>query len=66
MTDKEGQQMNEQCVGCPWLDEPKKQCLRTPPRFCSLDGTAAVRPAPEIVPAADKREEASTAIPRAA
>jgi hypothetical protein len=29
--------MNEQCAGCPWLDEPKKQCRRTPPRFCSID-----------------------------
>ena len=31
--------MNEQCAGCPWFDEPKKQCRRTPPRFCSLDET---------------------------
>ena len=37
--------MNEQCAGCPWLDEPKKQCRRTPPRFCSVDEAAKAKPA---------------------
>jgi hypothetical protein len=37
--------MNEQCAGCPWLDEPKKQCRRTPPRFCSVDETVKAKPA---------------------
>jgi hypothetical protein len=29
--------MGNQCQGCPWLDEQKTQCRRTPPRFCTLD-----------------------------
>ncbi len=49
--------MNEQCTGCPWLDEPKKRCQRTPPRFCSVDEATPVKAVPEIVPASDKRDE---------
>jgi hypothetical protein len=58
--------MNEQCAGCPWLDEPKEQCRRTPPRFCSVDEAVSPRPAPEIVPGPDKRNEAPAKIHRAA
>ena len=58
--------MNEQCAGCPWLDGPKKQCRRTPPRFCSMDEAINVRPAPEIVPAPDKQDKAPAKIHRAA
>ncbi len=58
--------MNEQCTGCPWLDEPKKRCQRTPPRFCSVDEAAPVKAVPEIVPASDKRDETQTKIHRAA
>jgi hypothetical protein len=58
--------MNEQCAGCPWLDEPKKQCRRTPPRFCSMDEAATVRPAPEVVPVPDRRDETPAKIHRAA
>lgn len=58
--------MNEQCAGCPWLDEPKKQCRRTSPRFCSVDEAAKAKLAPEIVPAAESRDEAQTKIHRAA
>jgi hypothetical protein len=29
--------MGEQCKGCPWLDEQKKQCRRSAPRFCLMD-----------------------------
>jgi hypothetical protein len=53
--------MNEQCAGCPWLDEPKKQCRRTPPRFCSLDEAAHARPVQEI-----RQDEPQTKIHRAA
>jgi hypothetical protein len=42
--------MNEQCAGCPWLDESKKQCRRTPPRFCSIDD-ADNQPAMKKIPA---------------
>jgi hypothetical protein len=66
MTDKEGQQMNEQCAGCPWLDGPKKQCRRTPPRFCSMDDSANAKPKAENKPAADQQDEASAKIQRAA
>jgi hypothetical protein len=45
--------MNEQCAGCPWLDEPKKQCRRTPPRFCSLDESDSKRSGPEKQGAGD-------------
>ena len=41
--------MNEQCAGCPWFDEPKKQCRRTPPRFCSLDEPGS-KPAGKTIP----------------
>jgi len=58
--------MNEQCAGCPWLDEPKKQCRRTPPRFCSVDETTNARPTPQIVPAPTTPDEASAQIHRAA
>ena len=58
--------MNEQCAGCPWLDEPKKQCRRTPPRFCSVDEAVKAKPVPEIAPAPDKRDESRTKIHRAA
>jgi hypothetical protein len=58
--------MNEQCAGCPWLDEPKKQCRRTPPRFCSVDEAANARPVQEILPPAEKRDESQTKIHRAA
>jgi hypothetical protein len=58
--------MNEQCAGCPWLDEQKKQCRRTPPRFCSLDESSNVRPVQEIVPAVDKSDKSQTKIHRAA
>jgi len=64
--DTEGQDMNEQCTGCPWLDEPKKQCRRTPPRFCSLDEAAGARPVPEILATTDKRNEPAVPIHRAA
>ncbi len=58
--------MNEQCTGCPWLDEPKKQCRRTPPRFCSVDEATPVKAVPEIVPASEKQDEARPKIHRAA
>jgi hypothetical protein len=58
--------MNEQCAGCPWLDEPKKQCRRTSPRFCSVDEVAKAKPVQEIAPAPDERDEPPTKIHRAA
>jgi hypothetical protein len=58
--------MNEQCTDCPWLDEPKKQCRRTPPRFCSMDEAAKAKPAPEILPAAGPPDEIPPKIHRAA
>jgi len=58
--------MNEQCAGCPWLDQPKKQCRRTPPRFCAVDEALRAKPAPEVVPAPDKHDESRTKIHRAA
>ncbi len=58
--------MNEQCTGCPWLDEPKKQCRRTPPRFCSVDEAMKAKPTPEIIPAAAPRDEPQAKIHRAA
>jgi hypothetical protein len=58
--------MNEQCAGCPWLDEPKKQCRRTPPRFCSVDEAAKAKPTPETRPAVGPRDEVPPKIHRAA
>jgi hypothetical protein len=47
--------MNEQCAGCPWLDEQKGQCRRTPPRFCSLDESDN-KPTVKKMPVPDKQE----------
>jgi hypothetical protein len=58
--------MNEQCAGCPWLDEPKKQCRRTPPRFCSVDESSNGKPASEVLPATDKPDKSQAKIHRAA
>jgi hypothetical protein len=58
--------MNEQCLGCPWLDEQKKQCRRTSPRFCSVDELNYAKPLQEVLPAVDKPDEAPTKIHRAA
>jgi hypothetical protein len=58
--------MNEQCAGCPWLDGLKKQCQRTPPRFCSVDEVASVKPAQESASAAEKRNEPVAKVQRAA
>jgi len=58
--------MNEQCTGCPWLDETKKQCRRTPPRFCSVDDTAGARPAPERPTTPERRDDSQTKVHRAA
>jgi hypothetical protein len=40
--------MGEQCKGCPWLDEQKKQCRRSAPRFCLMDKFDRAEPAPEL------------------
>jgi hypothetical protein len=58
--------MNEQCLGCPWLDEQKKQCRRMSPRFCSVDELNYAKPMPEVLPAVDQSNEAPTKIHRAA
>ncbi len=29
--------MDERCIGCPWFDEERQECTRTPPRFCEVD-----------------------------
>lgn len=58
--------MNEQCAGCPWMDELKKQCQRTPPRFCFMDEVNGVKAAPEVRPAADAPRGPASKIHRAA
>ena len=58
--------MNEQCAGCPWLDEPKKQCRRTAPRFCSVDETSATKPVQEVLPAVEQPDKSQKKVHRAA
>jgi len=48
--------MGDQCKGCPWLDEQKIQCRRTPPRFCTLDTPQNAGPSKELV-GATRRDE---------
>lgn len=58
--------MNEQCAGCPWLDEPKKQCRRTAPRFCSVDEASTAKAVPEVLPVVEKSDKSQTKVHRAA
>lgn len=58
--------MNEQCAGCPWLDEPKKQCRRTPPRFCSVDDASVTKPVQNVLPVVDDSGKSQTKVHRAA
>ena len=58
--------MNESCADCPWWNEQKKQCLRTPPRFCSMDESEPARPALKAAVTAPKQAEPATKIHRAA
>jgi hypothetical protein len=58
--------MNEQCAGCPWLDEPKKQCRRTSPRFCSVDEASTTKPVPEVLPVVEQPDKSQTKVHRAA
>jgi hypothetical protein len=58
--------MNEQCAGCPWLDEPKKQCRRTSPRFCSVDEANNTKPVQDVLPAAEQPDKSKTKVHRAA
>lgn len=49
--------MGEQCKGCPWLDEEKKQCCRKAPRFCLLDQSDSVAKMQESVRTGSGRGE---------
>lgn len=46
--------MPEQCKGCPWLDEPRSQCRRKAPRFCTLDTSESAGPSKELLGAGQK------------
>ena len=46
--------MGEQCKGCPWLDEPKTQCRRKPPRFCTLDMPENAGPSKDLLGATQR------------
>jgi hypothetical protein len=49
--------MNEQCRGCPWLDEQKKECGRRSPKFCLLDRSDAAVSSIEPPRRGDKKNE---------
>ncbi len=49
--------MGEQCKGCPWLDEQKKQCRRRAPKFCLLDRTDSAKSVRDVLRSAEADSE---------